>query len=132
MSQKMHYHMICGEIIFKDASSEIPSAVRCNGVLVDPEKNIPVRLLGKAQQILQLQFHQKMDGLVVTVVDVVLMNFMYLGFMTEEQFRKTPEGMKVQEKPPVADLETAVGQALRGVPTSPAIESAANADTNEA
>lgn len=129
MTQKNHYHMIAGEIVFQDPSSELPVAIRANGVLIDPGKEIPIRLLGKAQQILQINFHQKMEGVEVKVLDVVLINFMYLGHMTAEQFQKVPEGMKMQERPaPVADLETAVAQAVRPLKSIPA----ANADTNEA
>lgn len=116
---KNHYHMIAGEIVFREGDSEIVNAVRVNGVIVDPGRELPARLLGKAQQILQLNFHQRMQNENIQVLDVVLMNLMYLGHMTQSQFQKQPEGMKLQERPqqeapaaaPVADLETAVAQA---------------------
>lgn len=118
-----HFHMIAGEIVFREKGEEQVNAIRVNGVLIDPGRDIPARLLGKAQQILQLNFHQRMGSDSIEVLDVVLMNFMYLGYMTQEQFSKMPEGVKLQEKPKeaprpqaVPDLETAVGQATGSDP----------------
>ena len=108
------------QIVFVEPGSEQVNACRVNGVMVDPGRDIPIRLLGKAQQIVQLNFHQRMQSETIEVLDVILINLMYLGHMTQEEFIKAPEGMKLQErvKPegvfanePVADLETAVAQA---------------------
>lgn len=123
-----HYHMVAAEIVFRDIESEQVNALRINGVIVDSGKSIPVRLLSKAQQIVQMNFHQRMADPKIQVLDVVLMNMFHLGYMTEAEFRKVPEGVKLQERTqaaPVADLETAVAEAERMQP-------AANADTNEA
>jgi hypothetical protein len=106
--------MIDGEIVFREGDSEQVNALRINGVLVDPGRIIPVRLLGKAQQILQMNFHQRMANPKIEVLDVVLMNLFHLGHMTESEFRAVPEGQKLQERTqvaPVADLETAVAEA---------------------
>jgi hypothetical protein len=98
--------------VFRDSESEQVNALRINGVLVDPGKSIPVRLLGKAQQIVQMNFHQRMADPKIQVLDVVLMNMFHLGYMTESEFRAVPEGQKLQERTaPVADLETAVAEA---------------------
>ena len=119
MSQeKKHHHLIVGEIVFthQDAPEHV-QAIRTNGVLVDDGKDIPVRLLGKAQQILQLNFHQKMQDDKVTVVDVLLLDFCYLGHMTQDEFHKVPDGVELKEKAksePVQGtipLEEAVAQA---------------------
>lgn len=117
-NNRKHHHMIVGEIVFRDSAGENVNAIRVNGVMMDDSRNIPVRLLGKAQQILQLNFHQRMQDETLVVVDVILINFMYLGHMTQEEFAQAPEGMQLQEKPmaPVADLETAVAQAAANSP----------------
>lgn len=125
--QRKHYNMIVGEIVFKGGNDDNVNAIRVNGVMLDDSRDIPVKLLGKAQQILQLNFHQRMQDENVVVLDVVLINFLYLGHMTQEEFNQVPEGTQLQEAPlpqPVADLETAVAQAGH--------QPAANADTNEA
>lgn len=115
---KNHYHLVVAELVFKPNDREEISALRMNGMIFDPEREIGQRLLGKAQQIVQLNFHRKIEeeSANVTVVDVVLMNFVYLGYMTQEEFLKVPEGVKITErKEPtlsaVPDLETAVAQA---------------------
>lgn len=117
-SEKFHHHLISGEIVFvhQDAPDQ-PSAIRLNGVLIDKSRDLPTRLLGKAQQILQLNFHNRTQDEKVKVVDVILMGFSYLGEFTQEEFQAPPEGMKLQERAEAApaqmplDLEQAVAQA---------------------
>lgn len=117
MNQTSHYHMISGEIVFRTKGDEQINAMRMNGILKDQERDIPVRLLGKAQQVLQLNFHQRMQDQNLEVIDVVLMNFMYLGLFTEEEFHRAPEGTKLQEVPKEApapvDLDAAVAEATQ-------------------
>ena len=115
---KQHYHLVTAELVFKPNDQEMINAVRMNGVIVDEEQGIPQRLLAKAQQIVQLNFHRKIEeeSANVTVVDVILLNLTYLGHFTQEEFFKKPEGLRVAErKEPtlsaVPDLETAVADA---------------------
>lgn len=115
---KQHYHLVVAEIVFKPNDQDSINAVRINGVIVDEQPQIPQRLLGKAQQIVQLNFHRKIEeeSANVTILDVVLMNLIHLGHFTQEEFFKTPEGTKLAEKKEptlraVPDLETAVAEA---------------------
>lgn len=119
-NDKYHHHLICAEIVFThDDEGDIPNAIRTNGVLITQDRNIPVASLGKAQQIVQLNFHQRMKDEKIKVVDVVLMSFSYLGEFTKEEFHKVPEGTKLQEKvepekptlTTVPDLDRAVAEA---------------------
>ena len=112
-----HHHLIHGEIVFKHKDHEQIHSTRVNGVLVDLDKNIPLRLLGKAQQILQLNFHQRMQDESIQVLDVILADFSYMGHMTQEEFQATPDGTALQQKPvapkiaAVPDLDKAVQEA---------------------
>lgn len=119
-NEKLHHHLIVGEIVFVHQDNpDQPSAIRLNGVLMDKSRDLPVRLLGKAQQILQLNFHNRTQDEKVKVVDVTLMGFSYLGEFTQEEFQATPEGTKLQERPTPSneeiqqtlDLEAVVAQA---------------------
>ena len=99
-NEKFHHHLIVGEIVFVHQDNpDQPSAIRLNGVLMDKSRDLPVRLLGKAQQILQLNFHNRTQDDKVKVVDVTLMGFSYLGEFTQEEFQAAPEGTKLQERP---------------------------------
>ena len=105
-SEKAHeYVLITGELVFVDPAVEncLPNAIRANGVMVLPERKINRFAMGKAQQILQANFFQKMGEVQVNVVDVVLINFTWLGRMTPGEFSKTPEGLKMQERAPEGD-----------------------------
>lgn len=116
-SKPHHHHLIHGEIVFQHKDFDQIHSTRVNGVLVDPERNIPVRLLGKAQQILQLNFHQRMQDESIQVLDVILADFSYLGLMTQEEFQAVPEGAALQPKmeatkiTAVPDLDAAVAEA---------------------
>ena len=99
-TKKFHHHLITGEIVFrhkKDEGGQV-NAIRVNGVLLDDARDLPARLLGKSQQILQLNFHKRMQDENIEVLDVVLVNFTYLGEFTEEQFHATPEGTTLKPK----------------------------------
>lgn len=96
--QRHHHFMILGEVVFRSKGQEEISSVRQNGVLITDSMSLPVRVIGKAQQVIQLGFHQRMQDPDIEVLDVVLFNFTYLGEMTQEEFHAAPEGTKLQER----------------------------------
>lgn len=121
--QTHHYHLISGEIFFRHKNSEEILTTRLNGVLADPNREIPVRLLSKAQQILQLQFFQMMgdEAKDTNVVNCVILNFSYLGEFTSAEFHKEPEGTVLQEvsaeqQPPADSSSSTSSPKLRVVP----------------
>lgn len=92
-----HHFLIAGELVFLQKESEEVNGIRANGILITDDTNIGVSAIGKAQQVLQMNFFKKMGDSSLTIVDVIVMNLMYLGFMTEEEFKKTPPGLQQQE-----------------------------------
>lgn len=98
MTVKQHYHLVTGSVIYQEAEDQPFQSITLNGIVRDDEKEIPTRLLGRAQQILQINFMKKIDSTQHKVVDVILLNFAYLGHMTEEVFQAPPAGTKLQEK----------------------------------
>lgn len=103
-----YYTLITAEILFTLASQdpfqidppEEEPAIRTtkiNGVLSDPNPEITAALIGKAQQIVQLQFHKRMQGEKPQVLDVVLLSLSPLGYMTEDQFQDTSKAAKVSD-----------------------------------
>lgn len=110
-----HHYLITGEIVFTpNRESDDVNAIRLNGVLIQDEVFFDVATLGKCQQILQLNFHQRMQDDNINVVDVIIYSLTYLGFMTKDQFHKEPEGTKLQEKKieAIPKLEDAVAEAI--------------------
>lgn len=97
-SKKHHHFLINGMIMFVNNKTQDIGSVLLNGVLIQEERDLPQRSLGKAQQILQYNFHQKTSGdTEITVVDVVLNNFVHLGEFTKEEFHQPPEGLTLKE-----------------------------------
>ena len=99
-SSPAHHHLITAQVVFRHKDEGDVNAIQINGVLADPGQNIPVRLLGKAQQIAQLHFRQRMPDPAIEIVDVVLLHFSYLGCMTQEEFQAAPAGTTLREKAP--------------------------------
>lgn len=95
--QKQHYFLVCGEVIFHTADEQV-GTIRLNAIVTHEKPTIPVRLIGKAQQALQLNFFKKLEDAAATVVDVVIINFSDLGKMTEKEFHAAPAGMELQER----------------------------------
>ncbi len=93
---KQHYHLVAGEVLFvnKDGNS---GCVRLNTMLTSTDGNVPVRLIGKAQQALQMRFFEQLEDPDLQVVDVFLHGISHLGLMTAEEFSAPPEGYQEQE-----------------------------------
>lgn len=108
---KKHHFMIAGQLYFSD--QEQPDRIQSmmlNGVLIIDTKEITSASIGKAQQILQLHFRKRMDGMPANVLDVVILQFSYLGHMSNAEFAAPPAGMKMQEMA-APTLEDAVAAA---------------------
>jgi hypothetical protein len=96
---KQHYHLVSAIVMFRDPASEGIGTLSLNAVIHDPTtKNIPSRMIGKAQQLIQLAFHKKIEDQEVQVMDVFIVGFSYLGNMTPAEFAAAPEGMVKQER----------------------------------
>lgn len=88
------FRFLCtGEVIFSAKDTEGVHSIRLNAIASNDKPLIPVRLLGRMQQGLQYQFHQRMQDPTLTVVDVVILNIVSLGEMTKEELHAAaPEG----------------------------------------
>lgn len=95
--QKLHYFLVCGEVIFH-TPDEQAGTIRLNAVVTHEKPTVPVRLIGKAQQALQLNFFKKLGDAAATVVDVVVISISDLGKMSEKEFHAAPEGMELRQR----------------------------------
>lgn len=98
MSNKSHYFLIVAAISFSLPKEDDVATISLNAIINGSTRELPVRAIGKAQQVAQLQFYERMLNPEITVHDVVISNIIYLGEMTKEQFEAPPEGMIQQEK----------------------------------
>lgn len=91
------YNMVAGEVVFKMNEPDAHmNALRLNCVVKTPDSRIAVKELARAQQALQMQFFQRMGTTELTVLDVVILAIMPLGWFTEEEFNATPAGSQIQ------------------------------------
>jgi len=131
LSTHRHRFLVAGEIIFNQADSDVVHSVRLNAMIAHTDVNLPARLIGKAQQTLQMLLFKRMGesaeavGIAmpqITVHDVVILNISPLGWMSEDEFNAPPEGTVKQEKakPTLSVVPTnepdwnAVGDAIFG------------------
>jgi hypothetical protein len=87
---KKHYYLVSGEVFFhgpvqENATREVGS-LKLNSVITLNRNQVVAREMGRAQQALQLRFHERMKDASLEVFDVFLISFSYLGHMTHEQF----------------------------------------------
>jgi hypothetical protein len=94
----LHYTLISAEITFQLPEDPEIYTQRLNGVLADALPEITAKLIGKAQQIVQLQFRKRMDNSAIEILDVVILNLTALGRMTELEFQGTSKNDKVGDK----------------------------------
>lgn len=118
-SKSYHHYIVAGLLLIKASEDEGISQITLNSMVRSDVKNIPLRLVGKAQQALQVALHNRMqadEGAPdYQVVDVVIINMVYCGFMTEEQFNATP-GAELKER--VAPAASDPNDPFAGIPVT--------------
>jgi hypothetical protein len=97
---KKHHYLVAGEVFFRTPEEEgvtqSVGSIKLNSMLTLSKNQIAARDMGRAQQALQMRFHERMGDPTLQVFDVFLINFSYLGYMTSEQFA-ADTGLKVPE-----------------------------------
>lgn len=94
-TNKQHYFLVSGEIAF--THDDNMGSIRLNAIVTNTKKEIPVAVIGRAQQALQINFFKRMeDPDQVKVIDVIVSNFCYLGVFKPEEFHKAPKGTELQ------------------------------------
>ena len=89
--KKFHF-MIVGKIIFEVADTDGFQESTVNAIITNKENKIPAQMLGKAQQACQANLQLKLADTSFRPLDVVILNVVPLGNMTDAEFAKTPEG----------------------------------------
>ncbi len=101
MSEKKHYFLISGSIMFTVGDIEKleniqPNNVFVNAIVRHDDKNFPARKLAKAQQNLHKSFVMKLpEPELANIHDIIILSVSYLGEMTEEEFQAAPEELKL-------------------------------------
>lgn len=93
---KQHYYLVAGSVTFRNPADDSIGSYPFNAVVQNDINAIPVRLIGKAQQALQMQFFRKMEDAELQVIDVHIISFTHLGWMTEAQFQGTTSSTELE------------------------------------
>lgn len=123
VSKRLHHHLISAQIIFMVPGSEMPSAVPVNAVLQTESTTIAVHDIGQAQKTAQMVFHRMMDADEPShIVNCVITGLMYLGHMTDEEFKRAPAGLQIVPKTSANDVPDPFKDAVKAVAPEPTKE----------
>ena len=89
MTQK-HYFLIAGNVVYKvDGGTKDTNPmgiITLNGVITSDNQTLGVADLNQAQQVLQHHFRVKTEDNTLEIADVIILNIVYLGFQSENEF----------------------------------------------
>ncbi len=86
-TKHQHFWLIAGTVVFVMKGEDIPASVPLNSVLRQDDLTLNVASVSRAQMGLQAVLAPKMAGAgEYDIVDDVINNLMYLGWMTMEEF----------------------------------------------
>ena len=91
-----NYFMATGHVFFHEKDSEEVQSTFENAVIASENAYLNTIDLGRAQQAMQVQLHNKVQGIEIIVVDVKFATIFPLGAMTQTQFLNIPETTTVQ------------------------------------
>lgn len=94
MDPVKHHYLITGEVIYSIAGEDDVRSARANGVLAIETRELPLKAIGKCQEILQMSFHQQFsreNQPPPTIHNVVILGLAHLGQFTRAQFHAGTE-----------------------------------------
>lgn len=105
------YHLVTAQVVYQVNGQPEISSMHLNGIVTTNTVNLPAASLGKAQQAVQLHFHQRHEGVDLMVLDVVITNLTNLGHMTPQEFHAAHEGTTLKPKAEGPNLTVVGGTA---------------------
>ncbi|AHC56570.1 hypothetical protein JJJA_0054 [Achromobacter phage JWDelta] len=93
---KKHHWLFAAQVVFHVAKEGQPAtdggALLLNGLVLTDDKQIAMADLARAQMTAVSNLNERFKGQNVEVIDCVFMSFSHLGFMSQPEYAKTPEG----------------------------------------
>ena len=105
-STRTWYHLVTAQIVYQVNGQPEISSMYLNGIVTTNTVDLPAASLGKAQQAVQMHFHQRHEGVDLKVLDVVITNLVNLGHMTPQEFHAAPEGTELRMRPEASPTDT--------------------------
>ena len=84
--QARHHYLLVGKVVFVDPENGSPQAIDLNGILLTDTTVLNVSHIGQMQQTLGYQANSKLEIPDLKILDVILLNWIYMGYQTKEQF----------------------------------------------
>ena len=105
-SSRIWYHLVTAQVVYQVNGQPEISSMHLNGIVTTNTVNLPAASLGKAQQAVQMHFHQRHEGVDLKVLDVVITNLVNLGHMSPQEFHATPDGTELRMRPEASPTDT--------------------------
>lgn len=85
-----HYFLIAGNVVYKvdgGTKDQNPMGIiTLNGLITSDTQTLGIAALNEAQQVLQHHFRVKTEDPSIEIADVIILNVVYLGFQSENEF----------------------------------------------
>lgn len=102
----VHHWLVAGKVLFAVGEKHEIGNFEHNTIITNDKQFVTANMIGKAQQMLQMQLHQQIQDPTMKIVNVHINSVNYLGAMTREQFYTPP---LADETAPQGQAETAPG-----------------------
>lgn len=90
ITEKKHFFLVAGNVVYKlqDETKEVNpmGIITLNGVITADSQVLGVNAMSQAQQVLQHHFRLKTEDNTLEIADVIILNIIYLGFQSKEEF----------------------------------------------
>ena len=87
---KANFYLVTGNVVYKVPSDDPEvnpiGSITLNGVITTPSVLLKTSDLREAQAVLQQHFGTKMKGSNAEIIDVIILNLMYMGYQTPTEF----------------------------------------------
>ena len=105
-STRIWYHLVTAQVVYQVVGQPEISSMHLNGIVTTDTVDLPAASLGKAQQAVQMHFHQRHEGVDLKVLDVVITSLVNLGYMSPQEFHATPDGTELRMRPEASPTDT--------------------------
>lgn len=95
--KKNYYFIIAGEITFMNTDGDV-GITKMNTVIGHDSPNIPLKLIGKANQALSMMLVEELKDPTIKIMKIVVLTVSPMGQMTETEFYEDVRPVASTEK----------------------------------
>ena len=107
---KQHYYLFATELSFMESTGENGGVTRINTLVLSDSAMLKARQIARVQQTAQVQLREKLNDMNLVILNAVIMNINYLGYMSQEEWQEGMPQLQAEHEAAVAAEEEATTQ----------------------